>query len=130
MNPKVHTSRIASSRTLRPAWIYTIEAGSHAEAEDLIREQVHSLGSNFEGRKIEGLSYQLLSLKAKPVLQWFMDIILGSESPRIFTYEVTLHLTKLGKASPVIEGPEQIWENHGTQTHPHWQPVQDQGPNS
>jgi len=66
MNPKVHTSRIPSSRTLRPTWIYTIEAGSPAEAEDLIRENVHALGLEFEGRKIEGLSYQLLSLRPKP----------------------------------------------------------------
>jgi len=57
-------------------------------------------------------------------------MILGSQSPRIFSYEVTLHLVRLAKASQAIEGPEQTWINNGTQAHPNWQPIPEHDPNS
>lgn len=92
-------ARITTENPLRPTWLYTVQAEDEQHAELIIVRDINRMGSHYAGHDIEGMGFQLLSRDAKSVLQWFMDIILATKSPRTFIYEVTLHLGKATQKS-------------------------------
>lgn len=91
--------RIQTEDPLRPTWLYTLQAENEQHAEMIIIRDIDYLGSHYAGHEIEGLSFEMRDRDPKPVLQWFMDLILATKSPRTFIYEVTLHLAKQPRKS-------------------------------
>lgn len=76
-----------------------VTARSWQEAEELLNEFLaKEIPPQINGRSVKGFGFCRWCETPKPVLQWFMDLILGQQSERDFYYSVYVHCQRLDRA--------------------------------
>ena len=74
---------------------------AHYSLADYLSSEFMGQDTKINDRLIQGYSFQFLGISSPPksVLQWFMDLILGTGSQdREYIYQVEIHLQRKAKA--------------------------------